>query len=71
MIMNVSVSVKNWGWGSCEKGCVWNPSTCDCECKKVFKIYEYLDLKNCSCEKCLICKLLSECEDEILITTEV
>ena len=26
--------------------------------------------KNCSCEKCLIGKLILECEDEILNTTE-
>ena len=44
---------------------MWNPSTCDCECNKACKIDEYLDIKNCSCEKCLIGKLLLECEDEI------
>ena len=47
-----------------------NPSTCDCECDKACKIDEYLDIKNCSCEKQLVSKLVLECEDEILNTTE-
>ena len=34
------------------------------------KIYEYLDTKNCSCEKCLVSKLVLECEDEMLNTTQ-
>ena len=49
---------------------MWNASTCDCECNKACKIDEYLDIKNCSCEKHLIGKLVLECEDEILNTTE-
>ena len=56
-------------WGSCEKGYMWNPSTCDCECNKAYKIDEYLDIKNCSCKKSLIVKLVLECEDEILSAT--
>ena len=48
---------------------MWNPSTCDCECNKACKIDEYLGIKNCSCEKNLIGKLLLECEDEILNST--
>ena len=57
-------------WGSCIKDYMWNPSTCDCECNKACKIDEYLDIKICSCEKILIRKLVLECEDEILNTTE-
>ena len=48
---------------------MWNPSTCVCECNKACKIDEYLDIKNCSCEKNLIGKLLLECEEEILNST--
>ena len=44
-------------WGLCE----WN---------KEYKIDEYLDLKNCSWEKRLIGKLVLECEDETLNTSE-
>ena len=47
-----------------------NPSTCDYECNKAQKVSEYLDIKNCSCEKRLVGKLVLECEDEILNTTE-
>ena len=43
---------------------------CGCECNKACKIDEYLDIKNCSCEKRLIDKLVLECEDEILSKTE-
>ena len=43
---------------------------CDCECNKAWKIDEYLDIKNCSCEKHQISKFLSEYEDEIFDTTE-
>ena len=31
---------------------------CDCEYNKACKIDEYLDIKNCSCEKRLIGKLV-------------
>ena len=46
-----------------------NRSTGDCECNKACKIDEYLDIKNCSCERRLISKLVLQCEDEILNTT--
>ena len=49
---------------------MWNSSTYDCKCNKACKIDEYLDIRNCSCEKCLIGKLVLEFEDEILNTTE-
>ena len=49
---------------------MWNPSTCDCKCNKICKIDEYLDIRNCSCEKRLLGKLVLVCEDEMLNTTE-
>ena len=55
---------------SCKDDYMWNPSTHDCDCNKASKIDEYLGIKNCSREKRLICKLILECEDEILNTTE-
>ena len=48
---------------------MWNPSTYDIECK-AYKTDEYLDIKDCSYEKRLIGKLVSECEDEVLNKTE-
>ena len=38
-------------WGFCEKYYMWNLSACDCGCNKGRRIDDYLDIKNCSCEK--------------------
>ena len=57
-------------WSSCKNDYMWNPSTCDCECNKACKIDEYLNIKNCSCEKRLFGKLVLACEDEKLNTAE-
>ena len=46
------------------------PNTCDCECNKVCKVDENLDIENCSCEKHLFDKLVITCEDGILNTSE-
>ena len=43
---------------------------CDCECNKICKNDEYVDMKNRSFVKHLVSKLVLECEDEILNTTE-
>ena len=32
--------------GICDKGFIWNPSTCECECDKLFDIGEFLDYKS-------------------------
>ena len=69
--MNVGVSVKNeMIWILVNKGYMCNPIKCDCECNRSRKIDEYLDTKNCPCEKRLIGKLILECEDEIAYTNE-
>ena len=47
---------------------MWNPSTCDFECNKACKIGEYLDIKNCSCEKRLFDEIIIAYEDKILNT---
>ena len=44
----------------CDKGFIWNPSKCECECDKSCDIDEYLDYKNCKCRKRLIHKLIDE-----------
>ena len=49
---------------------MWNSSTCDCECNKACIIDDFLDIQNCSCEKCLIGKLVLACGGEILYITE-
>ena len=35
----------------CNKGFIWNPSNCECECGKSCDIGEYLDYSNCKCRK--------------------
>ena len=47
-----------------------SPSMCDCKCNKPNEIDEYLDIKNYLCKKLTFGKLLSACEDEMLITTK-
>ena len=51
--------------GMCDKGFIWNPSNCDCECDKFCDAGEYLDYKNCNCRKRLIDKLVEECSENI------
>ena len=44
----------------CDKGYIWNPSNCECECDKSYGIGEYLDYENCKVRKMLIHKLVDE-----------
>ena len=48
-----------------DKGFIWNPSNCECECDKLCNIGEYLDYKNCKCRKRIIDKLVEECSKNI------
>ena len=49
----------------CDKGFIWNPSNCECECDKSCGTGEYLDYKNCKCRKRVIDKLSEECSENI------
>ena len=49
----------------CDKGCIWNPGNCECECDKSCDIGEYLDYENCKCRKKLAEKLVEECSENI------
>ena len=49
--------------GVCDKGFIWNPSNCECECDKSCDIGEYLDYENCKCRKKLVDKLVEECAE--------
>ena len=49
----------------CDKGFIWNPSNCECECDKSCDVGEYLDYKNCKCTKRIIDKLVEECSENI------
>ena len=48
--------------GTCDKGFIWNPSNCECECDKSRDVGEYLDYANCKCRQRLI---LEVCSDNI------
>ena len=45
----------------CEKGYIWNLSTCGCKCDMWCKPGQYLDYKNCVCKSKLISKINSVC----------
>ena len=49
---------------------MWNLSTCHCKDNNACKIDEYLDIKNCSCKKCVIGKLVLAYIDETINITE-
>ena len=51
--------------GAFDKGFIWNPSNCECECYKSCDFSEYLDYKNCECKKRLADKLAEECTKNI------
>ena len=50
---------------TCDKGFIWNPSNCECECDKSCDIGEYLDYENCKCKKRIIDKLVEEYSEDI------
>ena len=49
--------------GKCDKGFIWNPSSCVCECDKSCDVGEYLYYENCECRKKLVDKLVEECTE--------
>ena len=49
----------------CDKGFIWNPCNCECECDKSCGIGKYLDYKNCVFRSSLIDKLVEECTNVI------
>ena len=70
IIINAGVCKELDDRGSSKNDYMWNPSTCNCEYNKACKSDRYLDIKNSSFEERVIGKLVLECEDEILNTTE-
>ena len=56
--------------GVYDKVFIWNPSNCECEYYKSCDFSEYLDYKNCKCEKRLVDKIVEECTDNAEETTQ-
>ena len=46
--------------GVCNKGFIWNPSNCECQCYKSCDFSEYLDYKNCKCKNKRLLNILAE-----------
>ena len=46
---------------TCNKGYMWNPSTCAWECDMWCKPGQFLDYKKCVCKNKLIGKVISKC----------
>ena len=51
--------------GRYDKGFIWNPVNCECECDKLCDIGKYLDYKNCKCRKKLVDRLAEERSENI------
>ena len=47
----------------CDKGFIWNPSNCECECDKVCDVGKYLDYEKC--RKKLVVPLIDECTETV------
>ena len=42
----------------CNRGFIWDPSNCECECDKLCDIGKYLGYENCKCRKKLVDQLV-------------
>ena len=49
----------------CDKGFIWSPSNCNCECSKSCDVGEYLDYKNCKCRRKKFAELVEKCSKNI------
>ena len=49
----------------CNKGFIWNPSNCECECDRLCYIGGYLDYSNRKCRKKLVYKLVDQCTENV------
>ena len=52
-----------------DKGFIWSPSNCECECDKACDVSEYLGYENCKCRKRLVDKLAEECNEILMKQT--
>ena len=57
--------------GVCDKGFIWNPINCDCECYKSCNFSECLDYKNYKYKNCFVDKLVEHSSAEECIETRL
>ena len=55
----------------CDKGFIFNPSICGCECDKSCNMGQYLNYSDCKCNKKLIDLLIKECTENVDETKSV
>ena len=48
-----------------DKGFIWNPNNCQCDCDTACGVGEYLDYENCKCRKKLVAPLIEECAETV------
>ena len=60
MMINVEEFIDK---GVFDRGYVWNPGNCECECDKLCDVSEYINYENCKCRKRLVDKLVEECNE--------
>ena len=48
----------------CDKGFIWNPSNCECECKNLW-FWWILNYENCKYRKKLVARLIEECTETV------
>ena len=65
MMIDPGVDAKLIDKGVYDKGCIFNPSNCQCQCDKSCDVTEYLDYENCKCKNWLVDKLLEECTETV------
>ena len=63
--MQAFVTINSVGMMICDKGLIWNPSNCECECDKLCDVDEHLDYENCKCRNKLVDKLVDECTETV------
>ena len=49
--------------GVCDKGFIFNPSNCKCECDKSCNTSQYLDYLDCKCKKKIIDLIVEKCTE--------
>ena len=63
--ISVGVNVKNWLKRICDKGFIWNPVNCQCECDTPCDAGEHWDYESFKCKKKLVDKLVEKCSENI------